>query len=96
MPPVRTFLSSTDRRACTATFILSLGEVMPTCSRCADKKLVYIAIAAPSSRQPSSCFKCTSANMRSSCDVRSVSNAKYTSCISHCCLRLPYSSSRNT
>jgi len=51
---------------------------MPFYSCCADKKLVYVAIAAPSSRQLSSYAKCTKLNMRSFCDVRLVSNAKYT------------------
>jgi len=51
---------------------------MPSYSYCVDKKLVYIAITAPSGRQPSSYAKYTKSNIRSSCDVRSVSNAKYT------------------
>jgi len=51
---------------------------MPSCSRCAKEGLVYVAITAPSSRQPSSCSECTKSNVRSSCDVRSVSDAECT------------------
>jgi hypothetical protein len=51
---------------------------MPSYSRYTEKKLVYIAIAAPSSRQPSSYTECTRVNMRSSYNIQSVSNAKYT------------------
>ena len=76
MPPIRS--SASKRRARVALKILSLGEIMPTCSRCSEKKLVYITIVSPSGRQPSSYTKYTKANMRSSYNVRSVSNAKYT------------------
>ena len=59
--------------------ILSLGEVMsPLYSRYAKEGLVYIAIAAPLGRQPSSYSKCIKLNIRSSCDIRVISNAKYT------------------
>jgi len=43
--------------------ILSLSKVIPLCSYCIKKGLVYIAIAAPSSHQPSFYFKCTSLNI---------------------------------
>ena len=75
--------------------ILSLSKVILTYSRCADKKLVYIAIAAPFSRQPSFYFKCTSINMRSSYNIRLVSNAKYIFHIRRY-LRSSHSSSKNT
>jgi len=87
MPPVRS-ISSTVRRAHTVALVLSLGEVMPLCSCCAKEGLVYIAIAAPSGRQPSSCSECTKSNVRLSCDVHSVSNAECTFCISRYYLRL--------
>jgi hypothetical protein len=51
---------------------------MPSYSRYIEKKLVYIAIAVLSSRQPSSYTKCTRVNIQSSYNVQSVSNAKYT------------------
>ena len=57
--------------------ILLLSKVILLCSHCAKKRLVYIAIAAPSSRQPSFYFKCTSTNICLSYSVRSVSNVKY-------------------
>jgi len=44
----------------------------------AKEGLVYITLASPLSRQPSSYLECTKANICSSCDVRSISNAKYT------------------
>ena len=74
MPPTRSTASS--RRLALVLTIFSLGEIMPSCSRCSEKGLLYVAIASPSGRQPSSCAECTKANMRSSCNVRSVSDAK--------------------
>ena len=41
--------SSTDRRNRVVLKILSLGKAMPSYSYCADKKLVCVAIIAPSS-----------------------------------------------
>ena len=82
--------SSIDRCARTASSILSLGKIMPSLySHYAKAGLVYIALASPSSRQPSSCLECTKVNVRSSCDVRSVSNAKYTRPITFNSLRVP-------
>ena len=51
---------------------------MPTYSRYAKKKLVYVAIVSPSSRQPSLYAEYIKANVRSSYNVYSISNAKYT------------------
>ena len=48
MPSIRS--TASKRRARIVSTILSLGEVIPTYSRYAEKKLVYIAIALPSSR----------------------------------------------
>ena len=56
--------------------ILSLGEIIPTYSYYIEKGLVYIAIIAPLGHQPSFYTKCTKLNIRSSCDIRLVSNAK--------------------
>ena len=75
MPPIR--FSASKRRAYIIAVILLLGKIMPTCSRYMLKGLVYVAIIAPLGRQPSSYTKCTKSNMRSSCDIKSVSNAKY-------------------
>ena len=74
MPPIRSLVS--ERRAYTIAVILLLSEIMPSCSCCEEKKLVYITIIAPSSRQPSFYIKYTKLNMRLSCNVRSVSNTK--------------------
>ena len=76
MPPIRS--SASKRRTRIVSTILSLSKIIPSYSRYSKKKLVYIAIALPSSRQPSSYAKYTKANIRSSCNVRSVSNTKYT------------------
>jgi len=69
--------------------ILSLGKAMPSYSCCADKKLVYIIIAAPSGYQLSSYTKCTKLNMRSSYNIRLVSNTKYTHSITLNSLLVP-------
>ena len=53
------------------------GEIMSPCSYYMKKGLVYIAITAPSSRQPFFYFKCTKANTRSLCNVRLVFTNKY-------------------
>jgi len=53
-----------QRRARTVTAILSLGEIMPSLySCCAKEGLVYIALASPLSRQPSSYLECTKLNV---------------------------------
>ena len=67
MPPVRS--SASKRRAYIVAVILLLSKIMPMCSCYTKKKLVYIIIAAPFSRQPFSCFKCIKSNIYLSCDV---------------------------
>ena len=86
-------LLQTQRRARVIAIILLLSEVIPLYSHYIKKGLVYIAIAALSSRQPSFYSGCTSANMRLSCDIRSVSNAKCTFYVRLC---PTYSASGNT
>ena len=76
MPLIRSLASKRHTRVVAVIFLLS--EIMPTYSRCVLKGLVYIAIIAPLSRQPSFYIKYTKSNIRSSCDVRLVSNTKYT------------------
>ncbi len=61
-------------------FILSINKVMPSCSYYIKKRLVYIAITALSSRQRLSYAKYTKVNMRSSCNIHSISDAKYIYC----------------
>ena len=56
--------------------ILSLGEIMPTYSCCAEKGLVYIIIIASLGRQPSSYTKYIKSNMRLSCNICLVFNTK--------------------
>ena len=57
--------------------ILSLGKIISTYFYCAEKGLVYITIIVLLGRQPSSYIEYTKLNIRSSCNVYSVSNAKY-------------------
>jgi len=52
--------------------------MLSPCSYYAKEGLVYVALASPLSWQPFFYLKCTKANIRSSYDVRSISNTKYT------------------
>ena len=76
MPPIR-LLSSTIRRTYIVTVILSLGEVILLYSCCVEKGLIYVAIAAPFSRQPSFYSKCILVNIHLSYNIHSISNTKY-------------------
>ena len=76
MPLIR-FLASM-RYTLLAISISLDGEIISPYSHYTKKGLVYIAITAPSSCQPSSCFKCTKANTCSLYDMRLVSTNKYT------------------
>jgi hypothetical protein len=76
MPPIRSSLSNYYNWL--VTTILSLSVVIPSYSYYVEKKLVYVAIIVPSSRQPSFYTKYTQANIQSSYNIQSVSNAKYT------------------
>jgi hypothetical protein len=60
-----------------ATSISLNSEIMSPYSHYIKKGLVYIAIIALFSRQPSSCSKCTKANTRFLYNMRSVSTNKY-------------------
>ena len=75
MPLIRS--SASKRRTYIIAVILSLSKIMPTCSCYVLKGLVYIAIIAPLSCQPSSYTKCIKLNMYLSCNIRSVFNIKY-------------------
>ena len=74
MPFIR--FSVSKRRARVVAVILLLSEIMPIYFCCVLKGLVYIVIIAPLGRQPSFYAKCTKLNIRSSYDVKSVSNTK--------------------
>ena len=75
MPFIRSLVSKYHTYI--VALILSLGVIMPTCSCYTEKKLVCVTIAAPFSRQPSSCSKCTKLNMCSSYNIKLVFNTKY-------------------
>ena len=74
-----TFIRSlvSKRRAHIVAVIRLFSEIMPSCSCYEEKKLVYIIIIAPFSRQPFLYIECTKLNIRSSCNIKLVSNAKY-------------------
>ena len=74
MPSVR--FSASKRYAYIIAVILLLNKIMSTYSRYILKGLVYIAIIALLGRQPFSYIKYTKLNIRLSCNVRLVSNAK--------------------
>ena len=77
MPPVRS--SAFKRLTChfkLVAVILSLGKIIPTYSRYAEKGLVYIIIIALSSRQPSFYAEYTKSNIRSFYNIYLVFNAK--------------------
>ena len=78
MPLVRS--SASKRTACyfkLIAVILLLGKIMPTYSYYIEKELVYIIIIAPLNHQSSFYTKYIKLNIRSSCNIRLVSNAKY-------------------
>ena len=62
---------------CTVAVILLFSEIMPSCSRYKEKKLVYVVIVVFFSRQLSSYIKCTKLNMHLSYNIKLVSNTKY-------------------
>ena len=78
--------SASERRAYVVAVILSLSEIMPTCSCCVLKGLVCVAIIALLGCQPSSYTKYTKLNMRLSYDVKLVSNTKCAFFIRSCVL----------
>ena len=84
IPPIRS--SASKRRACVVAVIFLLSKIMPTYSRYVLKGLVYVVIIAPLGCQLSFYIKYTKSNMRLSCDVKLVSNAKYTFFIYFCVL----------
>ena len=57
--------------------VLLLGKIIPTYSRCVLKGLIYIIITILFNRQPFSYTKYTKLNIRSSCNIKLVSNTKY-------------------
>ena len=75
MPFIKSLASK--RRTYIVLIILLLGKIMPTYSRYAKKKLVYIIITAFFGHQPSSYFKCTKSNIHLSCNIKLVLNTKY-------------------
>ena len=65
IPSIRSLASKCSAcRSKLVTAIFLLSEIMPACSRYAEKGLIYIIIIALSSRQPSLYTECTKLNMR--------------------------------
>ena len=79
MPFIR-FLAS-KRRLRLVSLILYLGEIILLYFCYVKKRLSYIAILALFSCQPFSYIKYTKLNIRLSCDIRLMSNAKCIYCI---------------
>jgi hypothetical protein len=77
MPPIRSSLSNYYNQL--VTTILFLSKVILSYSCYKEKKLVYIAIAALTSYQPSFYAKYTKLNMQLSYNVQFISNTKYIS-----------------
>ena len=75
MPPIR--FTASKRRTLLAISISLNREIISPYSRYTKKGLVYIIIADPFSRQPSSYAKCTKLNTYILCNIRSVSLNKY-------------------
>ena len=71
--------SVSKRCAYIVAVILLLSKIISIYSRYMLKGLIYIAIIALLGCQPSFYTKCTKLNICLSCDIRSVSNAKYMS-----------------
>ena len=79
MPPIRSSVSKCAARYFKlVAVILLFSKIMPTYFCYMLKGLVCIIIIAPLSCQPSSCAKCTKLNMRLFCNIRLISNIKYT------------------
>ena len=74
MPPVRSLASK--HYTYIVAVILLLGEIMPSCSHCEEKKLVCVIIIIPFSLQSSSYIKCIKLNIYLFYNIKSVSNAK--------------------
>ena len=85
MPPIRSLASK--RRAYIIAVILLLSKIIPTYSYCVSKGLIYITIIALLGRQPSFYTKCIKLNIRSSCNIRLVFNAKCVCLIRSCVLQ---------
>ena len=75
MPLIRSSVSK--RCAYIVIVILLLNEIMPTYFYCVLKGLIYIAIIASLSCQPSFYTKYTKLNIHLSCNIKLVFNAKY-------------------
>ena len=75
MSPVRS--SASERHAYAVAVIFLFSKIIPSCSYCKEKKLIYIIITVSSSHQSSFYIKYTKLNIHSSCNVKLVSNAEY-------------------
>ena len=75
MPLIRSLAS--ERCAYILAVILLFGKIMPSYSRCVEKKLVCIIIIAPFGCQPFFYSECTKSNICLSCNIGLVFNAEY-------------------
>ena len=88
MPPIRSTAFRCYNKL--MSLILSISKVMPSCSYCVKKGLLYIVITSPSSRQPSFYTKCITTNMHLSYNIYLVFNAKYKHFIIYLNYYIPY------
>ena len=82
MPLVRSLASK--HCALLVALIISFSEIMPACSYCSIKGLVYITITALLGHEPLACSECIKLNICLSYDVCSVFNTKYTFLVCFC------------
>jgi hypothetical protein len=78
MPPIRSLaFKHLAHRSKLIAVIFSFNEIMPSCSHCTEKELIYITIIALFSQQPSSYSKYIKLNIHLSYNIYSISDAEY-------------------
>jgi hypothetical protein len=77
MPPIKSLVfKCLAYHSKLVAVILLFSKIMPSCSCCAEKGLVYIIIAVLSNWQPSSYSECIKLNIHLFYNIYSISNAK--------------------
>jgi hypothetical protein len=78
MPPIRSLVfKHLTYHFKLVAIIFFFSKIMPSCFYYIEKELVYIAITALFSYQPSFCFKYIKLNIYLSCNIHFIFNAKY-------------------
>jgi hypothetical protein len=81
MPPIRSTIL--EHRTLLTISISLNGEIMSPYSYCVKKGLIYIVLASPFRRQPSSYLECTKVNTQLSYNIYSIPFNKYACLIIH-------------